>query len=91
VIASSQQTVSKLGDEDNRQAEADTLVVDDEIAKIQHEFDAVRQGFQKIPEALKAMPKMNPEGLSGLLQFFLLNLIMYNIICDIDHCHLFLN
>lgn len=70
MIASSEQTVSKLGDEDkNRQAEADTLVVDDEIAKIQHEFDAVRQGFQKIPEALKAMPKMNPEGLSGLLQF----------------------
>ncbi|XP_062165579.1 uncharacterized protein LOC133872079 isoform X2 [Alnus glutinosa] len=63
VIASSEQTVSKLGDEDGRQAEADTLVVDDEIAKIQHEFDAVRQGFQKIPEALKAMPKMNPEGI----------------------------
>lgn len=53
-----------MDDEDNRQAEADTLAVDNEIAKIQHEFDTVRQGFQKIPEALKAMPKMNPEGLS---------------------------
>ncbi|KAE8056102.1 hypothetical protein FH972_012898 [Carpinus fangiana] len=62
-FASSQQTVSKLDDEDNRQAVADTLAVDDEIAKIKHEFDAVRQGFQKIPDALKAMPKMNPEGI----------------------------
>lgn len=70
MIASTEKTVSKLDDEDNRRAEADTLAVDDEIVKIQHEFDAVRQGFQKIPEALKAMPKMNPEGLSGFNSIF---------------------
>lgn len=37
-------------------------LVDDEIAKIRHEFNAAKQSFLKIPEALKKMPKMNPEG-----------------------------
>lgn len=36
--------------------------MDDEIAKIRQEFNAAKQSFLKIPEALKEMPKMNPEG-----------------------------
>lgn len=35
---------------------------DDEITKIQRDFEAAKQSFRNIPEALKAMPKMNPEG-----------------------------
>ncbi|KAL8136976.1 hypothetical protein V2J09_002977 [Rumex salicifolius] len=38
-------------------------VVDDEIAKIQHDFEAAKQSFLRIPDALKSMPKMNPEGI----------------------------
>ncbi|XP_042514976.1 5'-nucleotidase domain-containing protein DDB_G0275467 [Macadamia integrifolia] len=44
-----------------RQAERD--VIDDEIIKIGQEFDAAKQRFLKIPEALKQMPKMNPKGI----------------------------
>ncbi|XP_061991134.1 uncharacterized protein LOC133709417 isoform X3 [Rosa rugosa] len=36
---------------------------DDEIAKIRREFDAAKQSFLKIPQALKELPKMNPEGI----------------------------
>lgn len=59
----------KLVDENSSRAEADALAVDDEVARIRHEFEAVRQGFHKVPEALQSMPKMNPKGLSGLVLF----------------------
>lgn len=54
VIASSEQTLLKF---------EGTVIVDDEIAKIRREFDAAKQSFLKIPQALKEMPKMNPEGI----------------------------
>lgn len=73
-IASSRQIELKSNDE----AQSNTSVVDDKIAKIQQAFDAARQGFHKIPEALKAMPKMNPKGLLCLL-LFQLNLIRSRI------------
>lgn len=37
-------------------------MVNDDIDKIRREFDAAKRSFLKIPEALKAMPKTNPEG-----------------------------
>ncbi|GAB4853626.1 hypothetical protein Ancab_017817 [Ancistrocladus abbreviatus] len=37
--------------------------LDDEVAKIQSEFKAAKLSFLKIPEALKTMPAMNPEGI----------------------------
>lgn len=61
-IASPEQTLLKLEDAETR-AGADTLVLDDEIAQIGREFHAAKQSFLRVPEALKAMPKMNPEGL----------------------------
>lgn len=63
VIDSSKLSILKSKDEDNRQAEAESLEVEDEISNIRHAFNVARQGFHKIPEALKAMPKMNPKGL----------------------------
>lgn len=63
VITSSEQTQLKFEDGETR-ASADTVFDDDEIAKIRREFDAAKQSFLKIPQALKEMPKMNPEGLS---------------------------
>ncbi|KAE8713984.1 hypothetical protein F3Y22_tig00110202pilonHSYRG00103 [Hibiscus syriacus] len=56
------QTVSKF-EEQIKRAEADTSEVNDDIDKIRREFDAAKQRFLEIPEALKAMPKMNPEGI----------------------------
>ncbi|XVF47837.1 hypothetical protein PTKIN_Ptkin03bG0143000 [Pterospermum kingtungense] len=61
-IPSSGQTVSKF-EEGIKQAEADNLEVSDDIGKIRRDFDAAKRSFLKIPEALKGMPKMNPEGL----------------------------
>lgn len=60
-IPSSEQTISKF-EERIKQAEAENLVVNDDIDKIRRDFDAAKQSFLKIPEALKEMPKMNPEG-----------------------------
>ena len=34
----------------------------DKVEIIRREFDAARRCFLKIPDALKSMPKMNPEG-----------------------------
>lgn len=42
---------------------------EDEIAKIRREFDAAKHRFDKIPQALKEMPKMNPKGQSVHLLF----------------------
>ncbi|KAK9275363.1 hypothetical protein L1049_022627 [Liquidambar formosana] len=61
-IASTEGAVLKFEEEDRR-VEADHSAPDDEIAKIRREFDAAKQSFLKIPEALKGMPKMNPEGI----------------------------
>lgn len=43
--------------------EVDAVLHDDEIEKIRQEFVAAKKSFLKIPEALKGMPKMNPEGI----------------------------
>ncbi|XWS73153.1 hypothetical protein CRYUN_Cryun02cG0101200 [Craigia yunnanensis] len=59
-IASSEQTVSK-SEEGIRPAEADNLEVNDDIDRIRREFDAAKRSFLKIPEALRGMPKTNPE------------------------------
>ncbi|XP_015575578.1 5'-nucleotidase domain-containing protein DDB_G0275467 isoform X2 [Ricinus communis] len=40
-----------------------SLLDGDELAKIRTEFDAAKHSFIKIPDALKGMPKMNPEGI----------------------------
>ena len=61
-IATPEKTLLKLEDGETG-GDADSVVADDEIAKIRREFDAAKQSFLKIPQALKEMPKMNPEGL----------------------------
>ncbi|GAB2219181.1 hypothetical protein Drorol1_Dr00006812 [Drosera rotundifolia] len=38
-------------------------VGDEQVARIQREFDAAKESFLKIPEALRMMPAMNPEGI----------------------------
>lgn len=46
-------------------AEVDSAGSYDEIEKIRQEFDVAKQSFLKIPEVLKLMPKMDPEGWSN--------------------------
>ncbi|KAH9618748.1 hypothetical protein KSS87_021337 [Heliosperma pusillum] len=36
---------------------------DDEVVRIRREFDAAKRSFSIIPETLKSMPKMNPDGI----------------------------
>lgn len=36
----------------------------EEIAALRREFEAAKQSFLKIPDALREMPKMNPKGSS---------------------------
>lgn len=52
----------KLVDE-GRLPDADTAAFEEKVAKIRQEFDAAKKMFLKIPDALKEMPKMNPEGI----------------------------
>ncbi|CAK7338109.1 unnamed protein product [Dovyalis caffra] len=54
-VSSTEQTALKL-------LEVDNLALDDEVAKIRCEFEAAKQSFLRIPEAVKGMPKLNPEG-----------------------------
>jgi len=69
-VASTEQPVLKLD-------EVDGLVLDGEVAKIRGEFEAAKQGFLMIPEAVKGMPKMNPEGaFHDVLAEFLFYLFM---------------
>lgn len=82
----SEQTLLKFRDGETR-PEADTSVLNDEIAQIRREFDAAKQSFLKIPAALKAMPKMNPKGLtvhscySVEASLLMLIVILINVMC----------
>lgn len=60
-IISSERLV-KLVDE-GQLPDADTAAFEEKVAKIRQEFDAAKKMFLKIPDALKEMPKMDPEGL----------------------------
>lgn len=51
----------KLVDE-SQLPDADTAAFEEKVAKIRQEFDAAKKMFLKIPDTLKEMPKMNPEG-----------------------------
>lgn len=71
----SEQRVLKLEEDEGNQ------ILEDKIANIQHEYDAAKQLFLKIPDALKEMPRMDPK---GYLQF--LSLTEYAIPFLLDIC-----
>lgn len=48
----------------------------EEVRKIRQEFDAAKRSFLKIPEALSAMPKLNPEGF-----FFIFSILLRFKVC----------
>lgn len=79
-VASTEQIVLKLD-------EVDGLVLDGEVAKIRGEFEAAKQGFLRIPEAVKGMPKMNPEGIYVNKNLRLDNIQVYGFDYDYTLAH----
>lgn len=61
-IPSSEHAAMKKFEDDCKQVLSDNWA-DDDIAKIRQEFEEAKAKFLKIPQALKDMPKMNPEGI----------------------------
>ncbi|KAL8149542.1 hypothetical protein AgCh_006518 [Apium graveolens] len=58
----STEALAKLVDE-GQLPDADTAAFEEKVAKIRQEFDAAKKMFLKIPDTLKEMPKMDPEGI----------------------------
>lgn len=56
-------SVSLSPEENIVKLKEDDRLAEDDIAKIQDEFDTAKQKFSKIPEALKEMPRMHPKGI----------------------------
>ncbi|XP_055822978.1 uncharacterized protein LOC129891592 isoform X3 [Solanum dulcamara] len=61
-IASSEPKVLKFEDQEKLLANANDSLSEEEISKIREEYNAAKEKFLKIPDALKQMPKMNPKG-----------------------------
>ncbi|KAI5675663.1 hypothetical protein M9H77_06613 [Catharanthus roseus] len=62
-------------------------IFEDEIEKIRKEFNAAKQRFSNIPEALKQMPKMNPEGIYVNKNLRLDNIQVYGFDYDYTLAH----
>lgn len=62
MIASSKQRLLKLEDQQKKLANESDPTFESEIAEIREQFNAAKQRFMKIPDALKDMPKVNPKG-----------------------------
>ncbi|KAK3025816.1 hypothetical protein RJ639_040722, partial [Escallonia herrerae] len=80
------QEVLKLEDE-YIGLEAENLGFEAAIAKIRCEFDMARQSFLNIPDALKDIPKMNPEGIYVNKNLRLDNIQVYGFDYDYTLAH----
>ncbi|XP_057419307.1 uncharacterized protein LOC130713552 isoform X2 [Lotus japonicus] len=60
---------------------------DEEIATLRREYEAAKQSFLKIPDALKQMPKMNPKGIYVNKNLRLDNLQVYGFDYDYTLAH----
>lgn len=79
---SPEESVIKL-EEEQRKIENEDSFFEEEISKLRREFTAAKQSFLKIPEAVKAMPKMNPEGHS--LYWLIIFLLRFGWIYFVFH------
>ncbi|KAL9224606.1 hypothetical protein vseg_000625 [Gypsophila vaccaria] len=62
-------------------------VADDEVERIRREFDAAKERFSIIPEALKSMPRMNPDGIYVNKNLRLDNVQVYGFDYDYTLAH----
>ncbi|XP_028078676.1 5'-nucleotidase domain-containing protein DDB_G0275467 isoform X2 [Camellia sinensis] len=67
--------------------EEDNQLAEEEIAKIRREFDAAKQSFFKIPDALKGMQKMDPNGIYVNKNLRLENIQVYGFDYDYTLAH----
>lgn len=61
-IASSKQRLLKIEDQQKKLANESDPTFECDISEIREQFNAAKQRFLKIPDALKDMPKANPKG-----------------------------
>ncbi|KAL0559163.1 hypothetical protein IC582_003753 [Cucumis melo] len=59
----------------------------EEVQRIRQEFDAAKLSFLKIPEALRSMPKLNPEGIYVNKNLSLDNIQVYGFDYDYTLAH----
>lgn len=69
----------KFEDQEKLLANANDSLSEEEITKIREEYNAAKEKFLKIPDALKQMPKMNPRGCSCFLLSFC---CAFNVLCE---------
>ncbi|KAF5936790.1 hypothetical protein HYC85_024296 [Camellia sinensis] len=67
--------------------EEDNQLAEEAIAKIRREFDAAKQSFFKIPDALKGMQKMDPNGIYVNKNLRLENIQVYGFDYDYTLAH----
>ncbi|XP_010525764.1 PREDICTED: 5'-nucleotidase domain-containing protein DDB_G0275467 isoform X2 [Tarenaya hassleriana] len=65
----------------------DDFAVDDAISRIRDEFEMARERFLKIPDTLKGMPKMNPQGIYVNKNLRLDNIQVYGFDYDYTLAH----
>ena len=75
-VMSSKERLLKLEEVENQVKTANDQISEDEIEKIRREFNGAKQRFLKVPDAVKQMPKMNPEGLV-FVSFFIYHLLYF--------------
>ncbi|EXB94886.1 hypothetical protein L484_022994 [Morus notabilis] len=68
-------------------AERDNAVLEEEIGKIRRHYEAAKKNFLKIPDALKEMPKINPEGIYVNKNLRLDNIQVYGFDYDYTLAH----
>lgn len=67
-------------DQENLLVNANDPLSEEEIVKIRVEYNAAKERFLKIPDALKQMPKMNPKGCPCFLLSFCST---FNLLCEL--------
>ncbi|KAG8367652.1 hypothetical protein BUALT_Bualt16G0095200 [Buddleja alternifolia] len=81
-VVTTEQRVLKFGKEEKA-----NQILEDEVAKIRHEFDAAKERFRKIPVALKEMPKIDPKGIYVNKNLRLDNVQVYGFDYDYTLAH----
>ncbi|KAM7266934.1 hypothetical protein ACFE04_009100 [Oxalis oulophora] len=89
-MTSSEATILKSKKMEVRQAaeaQSSDVIIDNEIAKIRHEFDAAKKSFLKIPATFNNLPKMNPKGIYVNKNLRLDNIQVYGFDYDYTLAH----
>ncbi|KAL3532976.1 hypothetical protein ACH5RR_006497 [Cinchona calisaya] len=84
---SSEERLLKLDEVAKQATNTNDSISEDEIEKISHEFHDAKQRFLKVPDEVKQMPKMNPEGIYVNKNLRLDNIQVYGFDYDYTLAH----